>query len=463
MLFNSLPFLYVFLPVTYLVFWRLQRKNDRYVWLTLTGYVFYAGWDYRFCALMATSTIVAYVAGLGLRAWNTPRLRRLCLIAPITIDLALLGFFKYANFTVDTANQVAAWLDLPLYLSGPNIILPIGISFYTFHTITYIVDAYRGTIVPTRNFFEFSCYVSLFSQLVAGPIVRFRQIEADLERLDEHRPQSTWDIGWSFFMLGLIKKVLVADTIAAVIDPALATPAALSTGAAWACMLGYAYQIYFDFSGYSDMAVGLGYLFGVRIPQNFNSPYTATDPVDFWRRWHISLSTCLRDYVYVPLGGNREGQWHTYRNVMLTMLIGGLWHGANWTFVVWGAYHGLLIMGYHAARPWWDQLPLMLRRVATFTLVLVGWVPFRAESLKTTTTLLGSMFAWTGGGTTPAGFAGLLGMLAIAGAVVHLAKNSWQMEHRWRPAAGVGLAALFALSLFVIYSGQRTPFLYFQF
>jgi alginate O-acetyltransferase complex protein AlgI len=462
MLFNSLPFLYAFLPVTYLVFWRLRRKNDRYVWLTLTGYVFYAGWDFRFCALMATSTVVAYAAGLGLRAWHTPRLRRLCLIAPITIDLALLGFFKYATFALDTANQLAGRLDLPFYLSGPNIILPVGISFYTFHTITYIVDAYRGTIVPTRNFFEFSCYVSLFSQLVAGPIVRFRQIEGDLERIDEHRPRDTWHIGWSFFALGLIKKVLVADTIAAMIDPALATPAALSTPAAWACMLGYAYQIYFDFSGYSDMAVGLGYLFGVRIPRNFDSPYKATDPVDFWRRWHISLSTCLRDYLYVPLGGNRTGRWRTYRNVMLTMLIGGLWHGANWTFVVWGAYHGLLIIGYRALRPAWDRFPVWTRRTATFGLILLGWVPFRADNLETAKTLLGSMFAWNGA-PSPAGFAGLVGMLAIAAAVSHLARNSWQVDHRWRPAAGAGLAALFALCLLVIYSGQRTPFLYFQF
>jgi alginate O-acetyltransferase complex protein AlgI len=462
MLFNSLPFLYVFLPVTYLVFWRLRRKEDRYVWLTLTGYVFYAGWDYRFCALMATSTLVAYLAGLGFRAWSAPRLRRLCLIAPITIDLALLGFFKYATFGLETANRLAAWLDVPVFFSGPNIILPIGISFYTFHTITYIVDAYRGTIVPTKNFFEFSCYVSLFSQLVAGPIVRFRQIESDLDRIGERRPGDTWQLGWSFFTLGLIKKVLVADTIAAVIDPALADYQGLSTTAAWACMLGYAYQIYFDFSGYSDMAVGLGYLFGIRIPQNFHSPYQATDPTDFWRRWHISLSTCLRDYLYIPLGGSQNGRWRTYRNIMITMLLGGLWHGASWTFVVWGAYHGLLLIGYRLVRPTWDALPVAMRRAGTFGLIVLGWVPFRAESWDMTTSLLGTMFSWSVA-APPAGMAGLLGMLLVAAAIAHLARNSWQLEHRWQPATGAGLAALFALSLLVIYAGQRTPFLYFQF
>ncbi len=462
MLFNSLPFLYGFLPVTWLVFWRLKRKTDRYIWLTLTGYVFYAFWNYRFCALMAASTLVSYLAGLGLRAWDDPRRRRLCLIAPITIDLCLLGFFKYANFGMDTANQLAQWLGLPWYLSGPTIILPVGISFYTFHTITYIVDAYRRTITPTRNFFEFSCYVSLFSQLVAGPIVRFKQIEDDLEHIDRTDRWRSWDRGWSFFTLGMIKKVLIADTIAAVINPALAQHATLSTAGAWLGMLGYAYQIYFDFSGYSDMAVGLGYLFGIRIPQNFDSPYRALDPSDFWRRWHISLSTCLRDYLYIPLGGNRGGPWAMYRNLMITMLLGGLWHGANWTFVIWGGYHGALLVTYRLARRPWDALPAPLRRAATFLLVLVGWVFFRADNLAMAGDLLGAMFGGVAGPLF-AGAALFVPVLAIAAAAAHLGKNTWELRHQWRPAAAVGLTALFAVCLGVIYAGFRLPFLYFQF
>lgn len=462
MLFHSLVFLYAFLPVTYLVFWRLKRKTDRYAWLTLTGYAFYAFWDYRFCALMALSTVVAYLAGLGLRAWDDPRRRRLCLIAPITIDLALLGFFKYADFGMDTANRVAAWLHIPVYFSGPDIILPIGISFYTFHTITYIVDAYRRTIVPTRNFLEFSCYVSLFSQLVAGPIVRFRQIEQDLEHIDQHAPARTWSIGWSFFTLGMIKKVLLADTLGAVIDPALAGYAELSTLDTWLCMLGFSYQIYFDFSGYSDMAVGLGHLFGLRIPQNFDSPYRAVDPPDFWRRWHISLSSCLRDYLYIPLGGSRDGAWHTARNIMITMLLGGLWHGARWTFVIWGAYHGLLLVAYRGARPAWDALPIAIRRGAMFLLVLVGWVFFRADSWPMATHVLSTMFGWVSGPPVPGSW-GLAAALAAAAVAAHLGRNSWELSHRWRPAAGAGLAALFALCLMLLYVGKPTPFLYFQF
>jgi len=462
MLFNSPLFLFAFLPVTYLVFWRLKRKDDRYVWLTLTGYLFYAAWDYRFCALMATSTVVAYLAGLGLARWDDPRLRRLCLIAPITVDLSLLGFFKYANFGLHTANSVAAWLHVPLHLSGPEIVLPVGISFYTFHTITYIVDAYRRAITPTRNLFEFSCYVSLFSQLVAGPIVRFRQIEQDLEEIDQHQPGRTWNIGWSFFTIGMIKKVIIADSIAAIINPALAGYGQLSTAGAWLCMLGYAYQIYFDFSGYSDMAVGLGHLFGIRIPQNFNSPYQATDPSDFWRRWHISLSTCLRDYLYVPLGGSREGAWHTYRNIMITMLLGGLWHGASWTFVAWGGYHGLLLVAYRLAGPAWDALPAALRRAGMFFLVLIGWVAFRANDWRMASGLLGTMFSWTSGPAL-AGMIGLVLVLGVAAVVAHAGRNTWQVSHQWPRAVGVGLAALFAVSLLVMYAGQRIPFLYFQF
>lgn len=336
MLFNSLTFLYLFFPLTYFVFWKLTTKTQRYVWLTITGYIFYSFWNYKFCALMALSTAVSYFAGLGFLKYKEPVPRRLCLILPIVFDLGLLGVFKYANFTLRTFESVSQALQFPVQVPHLDIILPVGISFYTFHTITYIVDCYRRVITPTRNIFEFSCYVSLFSQLVAGPIVRFREIEKDLEHIDRHDAKEMRERGWSFFTIGLTKKVLIADCIAAVIDPGLTTWAQLSTLGVWLCMLGYAYQLYFDFSGYSDMAVGLGLLFGLRLPQNFNSPYKSLDISDFWRRWHISLSSVLRDYLYIPLGGSRHGELATYRNLIITMLLGGLWHGANWTFVIWG-------------------------------------------------------------------------------------------------------------------------------
>ncbi|MGH9174561.1 MAG: MBOAT family O-acyltransferase, partial [Vicinamibacterales bacterium] len=379
MLFNSLQFLFGFLPIVYFVFWRLRSRQTRYIWLTLTGYVFYSFWDYRFCSLMALSTIVSYAAGRGMLAH--PHRKRVYLWTAVATDLALLGFFKYAGFAMRSTSELAALFGWNLAVPAWNIVLPIGISFYTFHTITYIVDAYRGVIVPTKNFFEFSAYVSLFAQLVAGPIVRFRQIEADLEDLDGADKRRDLDVGWSFFTIGLIKKVLIADGLALLIDPMWATAGTLSTPDAWLAALGYTYQLYFDFSGYSDMAVGLGLMFGLRLPQNFNSPYKAVDIADFWRRWHISLSTILRDYLYIPLGGSRGGSLMTYRNLLITMLLGGLWHGAAWTFVIWGGYHGVLLCLHRLTAHRTAILPLAIRQLSTFGLVVLGWVWFRSPTV----------------------------------------------------------------------------------
>lgn len=462
MLFNSLSFLYLFLPVTYFVFWSLVSKAQRYVWLTVTGYVFYSFWNYKFCALMALSTVVSYLAGLGFLSLKKPTSRRLCLVLPIAFDLLLLGVFKYANFTLHSFEGLAAALHFPVQVPHLNIILPIGISFYTFHTITYIVDCYRGTIAPTRNFFEFSCYVSLFSQLVAGPIVRFREIEKDLDHIDRHDAKDMRERGWSFFALGMIKKVLIADSIAAVIDPGLTNWGDLSTFGVWLCVLGYTYQLYFDFSGYSDMAVGLGLLFGLRLPQNFNSPYKAVDLSDFWRRWHISLSSILRDYLYIPLGGNRGGRFLTYRNLMITMLLGGLWHGANWTFVIWGAYHGLMLCLTLALADRIEAGPKLLRTAVTFLIVVVGWVFFRADNLHMALGLLSRMFVPCGG-SEPTGWPLLLVAIAVAFGVAHFASNTFELRHRWSGAVALGVALLFIGCLFVIYGGRQSPFLYFQF
>jgi alginate O-acetyltransferase complex protein AlgI len=461
MLFNSFQFIYVFLPIAYLVFWALRTKRQRYVWLTIAGYVFYGFWNYRFCALMAFSTLVSYFAGRALAATEDPRRRRLYLILPVSVDLALLGFFKYAVFFLDATRSGLSLLGISVRFPSPHIVLPIGISFYTFHTISYIVDTYRRKIVPTRDLFEFSCYVSLFSQLVAGPIVRFREVEADLESIDRTDRKTFWGIGWSYFAIGLAKKVLLADSLAAIIDPALAHVDTLGTAGAWMCMIGYTYQLYFDFSGYSDMAVGLGYLFGIHIPQNFASPYKAVSPSDFWARWHISLSTCMRDYVYIPLGGNRGGSARTYRNLMLTMLIGGLWHGAGWTFVLWGAYHGVLLI-LHRLTPSWDLLPTRVRRTFMFVLVTIGWVFFRSKNLAMAGSILKTMFSFTWA-PWPPGIRGLAILLGVAGAIAHLGRNTWEMGHRWTPAPAMALGLAVAACLAVLYGARPAPFLYFQF
>jgi alginate O-acetyltransferase complex protein AlgI len=462
MLFNSLVFLYLFLPTTYLVFWRLQTKMQRYVWLTITGYVFYSFWNPKFCILMALSTVVSYGAGLGFLRFQGPNQRRMCLAGPVAFDLAMLAIFKYTNFALSSSAWVLQFFNLNIHPHSLDIVLPVGISFYTFHTISYIVDCYRGVIKPTRNFFEFSCYVSLFSQLVAGPIVRFRQIEQDLENIERAREKRNLDLGWSFFILGLIKKVLIADTIAAIINPALANWRSMSTCDAWLCLLGYSYQLYFDFSGYSDMAVGLGAMFGIRLPQNFNAPYKALDISDFWKRWHISLSTVLRDYLYIPLGGSRNGDWLTCRNVMITMLLGGLWHGANWTFVAWGAYHGVLLVANRYLAPVLDLCHTAVRRTATFLLVVIGWVLFRAQSFSMASGLLAAMFSWKRGlhvSTAPT----LCSLLVLAGALAHFGPTTFEMKHVWRPFPAVCLGLLFLVCLVFIYGTHQSPFLYFQF
>ena len=465
MLFNSLEFIFAFLPLAYVVFWLLPNAKGRYIWLTITGYVFYGWWDPRFCLLMAFSTLVSYLAGRGMLYYaKGTRERKLCLVVPISIDLALLGFFKYTNFGLDTVRSVASIAGVELAVPHLNIILPIGISFYTFHTISYIVDSYRGTITPTKNLWEFATYVSLFSQLVAGPIVRFRQIEQDLEAIGTSDRARWFGRGVSFFCIGLIEKVLVADTLAAMVDPSFAHWRELSTGGAWIAVLGYTFQLLFDFSGYSTMAVGLGFLFGIRIPQNFNSPYQALNPSDFWERWHISLSSCLRDYLYIPLGGNRFGTFNTYRNLMFTMLFGGLWHGASWTFVFWGFYHGALLCTYRLFKSTWDSMPRIAQRGLMFFFAMTGWVFFRATTFEESLGILHRMYTPTAGTVFSDTSMVVVTCTMLIAATWSLAgRNAFEMAHEWTWRRQVALACAFGAVLALIVTARPSPFLYFQF
>ncbi len=378
MVFNSNVFLLAFLPAVFVLFWLARTRQQRYILLTVSGYVFYGYWNWRFCFLMLFSSLVSYFAAIGISYSRTPGKKRAWVISSITVDLTLLGFFKYYNFLAATLASIDARIAPPLL----DIVLPIvGISFYTFHTISYILDVASGKVRATHNLFEYLTYVSLFSQLVAGPIVRYRQIEKDLEQIDGS-PREEWiSRGIGFFVTGMVRKVILADQIAQQINPLIDNIAHVSTAAAWIAALGYTCQLYFDFSGYSDMAIGLGYLFGLRIPQNFNSPYKAAGIRDFWRRWHISLSTWLRDYLYINLGGNRGGALRTHLNLLITMLLGGLWHGANWTFVIWGGYHGVLLILDRVMEPWWKSIPRVVYQLATFFAVVAGWVLFRAPNV----------------------------------------------------------------------------------
>lgn len=458
MLFNSLIFIFGFLPAAYLVFWALRTTAQRHVWLTLTGYVFYGYWDVRFCLLMAFSTLVSYFAGLAFLRFGP---RKLILWLPVTCDLALLGFFKYAGFFAESVNLVATAAHLRPLLPVLHIVLPIGISFYTFHTISYIVDCYRGVVKPTRSLFEFSAYVSLFSQLVAGPIVRFRQIEADLENLAGADRRAGLYAGSSFFVFGLVEKVLVADSLARFVNPWLADYRHLSSPGCWLAMFGYAMQLYFDFSGYSSMAVGLGLMFGLKIPQNFNSPYRSRTPSEFWRRWHISLSTCIRDYLFIPLGGSRGSKWLTARNIMISMFLGGLWHGANFTFILWGLYWGSLLVLYHFAGRYWDALPG--RGVLMFILATLGWVLFRATDLHMAGGLFERMFVPTAG-MLPADWDVFLVLTALATLWAVWGPNAFEFHAPARPLVRVPLLGfVFGITLAIIAGSRASPFLYFQF
>jgi alginate O-acetyltransferase complex protein AlgI len=458
MLFNSYPFLFVFLPVAYFVFWALRTTHQRHIWLVITGYAFYAYWDARFCILLAFSTLVSFFAGLAFLRWGK---RKSFLVIPITTDLLLLGFFKYAGFAARTVNEAAGLAHAGPLLPVLDIVLPVGISFYTFHTISYIVDSYRGVITPTRSLFEFSAYVSLFSQLIAGPIVRFRQIESDLERLASADRLHGLYRGLSFLVFGLVEKVVVADSLARFVDPWLSNWGALSRAAAWLSMLGYSMQLYFDFSGYSSMAVGLGLMFGLNIPQNFDSPYRSKNPSEFWRRWHISLSSCIRDYLFIPMGGSRGSTWFTARNIMISMFLGGLWHGANVTFIVWGLYWGALLVTYRLIGSHWDRFPL--RGPLTFLLAVIGWVVFRATDMRMASGMLAKM-SFQAAGSTPGDWALFLAFTALAMLWAIWGPNAFEF-HKDRPVRVPGrvLGLIMGVVLALIAGSRASPFLYFQF
>jgi len=456
MVFNSDIFLFVFLPIVFTLFWTFKTREQRYVLLALAGYVFYGYWNWRFCILLLFSSLISFFVGIAIDQSKARQAAKRWVILAVTTDLALLGFFKYYNFFADNIRAISPAIPLPPL----KIVLPIGISFYTFHTISYVLDVYAGRVKATRHFFEYLTYVSLFSQLVAGPIVRFRQIESDLENINSAPHEEWFAKGIAFFVIGLMRKVIIADHIAEYINPMLHSYSSMGFIGAWVAALGYTCQLYFDFAGYSDMAVGLGYLFGIRIPQNFNSPYFALGIVDFWRRWHISLSTWLRDYLYISLGGSRKGPTRTYWNLMLTMLIGGLWHGASWTFVFWGGYHGLLLILDKMVNPFLRRLPANLYRAMTLLLVVIGWVFFRSSDFHMATTWLSEMFLPTAISWNVLPKA--LAWVVFALMVVFFVPETWDLRFSTRKRWAVAFALAFLVT-YLFMNGTESVFLYYQF
>ena len=355
--------------------------------LLVASYVFYGWWDYRFLSLILISTGVDFWAGKALEASSDDRRRKLIVTISIAMNLGLLGFFKYFNFFIDGAEQMLGGLGWSLNTWHLNIVLPVGISFYTFQTMSYTIDVYRRRMLATHNLLNFAVFVAFFPQLVAGPIERASHLLPQVEKV-RRVTSNDWVVGGWLILWGLFKKVVIADNLAVITQEIFMGQADLGAGTVLLGLYAFAFQIYGDFSGYSDIARGVSKWMGFDIMVNFRNPYFALNPQEFWHRWHISLSTWLKDYLYIPLGGSRKGPRRTYINLGLTMLLGGLWHGAAWTFVAWGAYQGALLMGHravvgkHAATP--TSVPgwlWLLKVVGMFHLACLGWLLFRAESM----------------------------------------------------------------------------------
>lgn len=468
MVFTTHIFVFYFLPLFLLVYFNLPRPW-RNLWITMASYVFYGWWEPWFVCLMMFTTVLDFYWGKFItRPGATPAQRKLAVTACVITNLSLLGFFKYYMFTAETLNQLLAAVGAQQF-RVLTVVLPIGISFYTFHSLTYIIDLYRGDANPAKSFTDFTAFVALFPDLVAGPIIRYKTLAEQLRAREE--TVRRFASGICIFILGFAKKILLANPAGQVADAVFnaSNPMPLD---AWVGVLAYAFQIYFDFCGYSDMAVGLGRMLGFEFLRNFDAPYRAESITDVWRRWHISLSSVLRDYLYLPLGGNRKGPTRTYVNLAVVMLLGGLWHGAKWNFIFWGAFHGLLL-GYERWRgkqSLYESFPRPVRIGVTFVLMLFSWVLFRADSLGAAMDYYAAMF-----GMAPAAGATLLlagsiytpyhlGVMAVCGFLVFqpLQAHDWAQRPQSWPRVAV-VVPLFMASLLAMFSQAFNPFLYFQF
>ncbi|MCK7551374.1 MBOAT family O-acyltransferase [Marinobacter goseongensis] len=472
MVFSSNIFLFLFLPA-FLGIYYLTPFRHRSLVILVGSYAFYAWWRVDFLLLFVAVTLWNYLMGLAIHraGVGTAKARRWVALG-VGGDLATLAYFKYANFGIDSLNSLLVSAgSQPLELA--SIILPIGISFYVFQAISYVVDVYRGDTEPTRRFVDFAAFIALFPQLIAGPVLRYKDL-ADQFTYRTHTLDKFGE-GAVRFMQGFIKKVFIADSIAPLADSAFALSDP-STADAWLGFLAYTAQLYFDFSGYSDMAIGLGLMMGFRFNENFNQPYVSQSITEFWRRWHISLSTWLRDYLYIPLGGNRNSTVQTYRNLLLTMLLGGLWHGANWTFLLWGAWHGLVLAVERALGVSGSPSGFRLFRWAlTFLIVMLGWVTFRASTLTEAFGFYGAMFSFDGAGLSDVYVQGMrdlnLAILVLAYGVIAMMGLKDRLARRgigplvsgWRSAAAPLLVPVFALAVLKLSAESFSPFLYFQF
>lgn len=465
MLFNSLSFL-VFFAVVFPLYLLLRGWGAKKTFLLLASYVFYAAWNPAYILILAFSTGLDWWLARRLGREASPGRRKALLVVSLAANLGLLGFFKYGDFALQNVQAAFALLGVTYMPPAWDIVLPVGISFYTFASLSYTIDVYRREIPADASLRDYALFVAFFPHLVAGPIVRARALLPQLAEPRRVTPDQA-AYGLVLVLIGLFCKDIFADRLfAPVVDAVYAAPQSFGIVGGLAAFLGFAGQIYFDFGGYSLCAIGLALCFGFAFPDNFRFPYGARGFSDFWRRWHISLSTWLRDYLYIPLGGNRGGEWSTRRNLMVTMLLGGLWHGASWMFILWGGLHGLYLIGERILRrhvaSWPGAFVDAAATITTFVLVCVAWVAFRAPDVGTATAVLRTFCRIQGASPTE--------WMAVAGAV---AMFGWQWRMRDRTlddilasssdGARAAIAAACVIGIFLAAGGDQRAFIYFQF
>lgn len=459
LLFNSYEFIFLFLPLTFAGFFTLGHKGQKSLatlWLVLASFFFYGYWDVRYVPLLFGSISFNYLVGRHLEKQNG---HKGWLWLGIVVNVLLLGYFKYTDFFLGTVNELAgeSLFDLP------HIVLPLGISFFTFTQTAYLVDAYRGE-AKNESFLTYLEFVTIFPHLIAGPIINHKEMIPQFVADKTFRINyENIALGLTIFTFGLFKKVVIADKLAIWANGAFSHANSLTCVEAWVGALGYTLQLYFDFSGYSEMAIGLALLFNLKMPVNFNSPYQARSIIDFWRRWHMTLGLWVKNYLYIPMGGNRHGEWKKMRNLFVSMLIIGLWHGAGWTFVIWGGLHGMLLMINHAWRKTGINLPKAINWGMTFLCVVICWVFFRAGSFNEAMAVLGSMvdiqsvvrMELGGVKRLVALGTGVLALTVVPNPLVILKK--FQADYKWFAVTAV-------VMLYTLYNFSRiSDFLYFQF
>ncbi|MBN1996895.1 MBOAT family protein [candidate division KSB1 bacterium] len=475
MLFNSFIFL-IFLGVVIPVYYLLSKRYRTW-FLIACSYFFYGYWDWRFLSLILVSTLVDFIAGKKIYKTSNVRHKKYFLFLSLLANLGILGFFKYFNFFVDSFQNLSAAFNVQLDFLHLNVLLPVGISFYTFQTLSYTIDVYRGRLEPTDSFPDFALYVAFFPQLVAGPIERAVHLLPQIQKLPVATRQDFRE-GFALLTIGMFKKVLIGDTCGRIVDHIFSQPSLYTSLELFMALVLFSVQIYADFSGYSNIARGTAKFLGIHLIENFNQPYLSASITEFWRRWHISLSSWLKDYLYISLGGNRRGKLRTYVNLMTTMLLGGLWHGANWTFVVWGGLHGTylavhkIILGQKkTAERFYYKNPatffiFLLKLILTNLLVLLTWLFFRAPNFQAAFFIIGRFVHWESGENVSQIITIMLTfvfVIAFLDIVEYSSSTHAFLLKLKKPVLYAVYAVVWYFVLLYMYQATPMPFIYFQF